>query len=75
MSITRDCLFFRFILSLLRALSLSSVEKVDILLILIVSLSMLRIGNVEFVIAYIWEEQMFKSKILRRLILFKQNSI
>lgn len=36
---------------------------------------MLRIGNVEFVIAYIWEEQMFKSKILRRLILFKQNSI
>lgn len=50
MSITRDCLFFRFILSLLRALSLSNVEKVDILFILIVSLSMLRIGNVEFVI-------------------------
>lgn len=57
-SITRDCLFFRFILSLLRALSLSSVEKVDIILILIVSLPMLRIGNVEFVIAYIKEEQM-----------------
>lgn len=50
MSITRDCLFFRFILSLLRALSFSSVEKVDILFILIVSLLMLRIRNVEFVI-------------------------